>query len=125
MVSQPHGPNSFANICLINCCGLKSKTLSDDCENFIEPFDLICITETKLSSLDSLEFDKFELYTKCRSGAKRSSGGVALLLKRNFSKFVTKLNNDDDFSFWFIVNDISDNNKTLYCIAYIPPESSS
>ena len=132
MVRQPHGGTSCiqddigpTKICLLNCCGLKSNTLSDDFEFFINSYDIVCLTDTKLATVDRLEFNDFILHTNCRKGAIRSSGGVAILLKRSMYKFVSILENDDDFSIWFTIDKIIDNQKMLCCVAYVPPENSN
>lgn len=110
-------------ICLLNCCGLKSKLIGPDFEEFISNYDYICLTETKLDSIDALLFDDFDIFSKCRKKCRASSGGVALLSRKNMTKLVTIHQSDDDFSLWFTLNDQMGHSIALFCIAYIPPEN--
>jgi len=107
--------------CLLNCCGLKTKTLANDFEYFINNYDIICLSETKLDQLDIVTFGQFNEYFKCRKGARRSSGGIAVLVKKHLSKLITLLNNEDDFTLWFKMENIIGGKSSLFCIAYIPP----
>ena len=112
-------------VCLLNCCGLKTKTLANDFEYFINNYDIICLSETKLDQLDIVTFGEFNEYFKCRKGARRSSGGIAVLVKKHLSKLITLLNNEDDFTLWFKMENIIGGKSSLFCIAYIPPDNSS
>ena len=81
--------NMILSCCLINVCGLKPKLLSPDFENFISQFDMLVLTETKMSDLDSTDnlFLDFDILYKNRKSAERASGGVALLTKKNISTY--------------------------------------
>ena len=61
---------------------------------------------------------------KCHKGARRSSGGVTLSVKKHLSNCITILNNEDDFSLWFKIENVIGGNSTICCITYIPPENS-
>jgi len=120
--------------CLVNVCGLKSKLLSPDFEKFISEFDIIAVTETKLSDLDCTDnlFLHYDMLYKNRKGAKRASGGIAILIKKNISKHVHTIEIDnnlehivnDDFVIWVKVVDMFEYN-IIMGITYIPPENSN
>ena len=122
------------NLCLLNVCGLKSKLLSPDFEVFLSGFDIVALSETKLSDLDNVDdmFSEFYVLYKNRQSSKRASGGVALLVKSSISMHVhihepsnIKVENNitADFIMWVKIEkkfklDI------LLGITYIPPEGS-
>ena len=56
-------------------CGLKSKLLSNDFENFINKYDIVGLSETKLDHLDSMEncFNEFYGFFNHRKYSKRAS----------------------------------------------------
>ena len=112
--------------CLLNVCGLKSKLLSNDFEKFISEFEVIALTETKLSDLDLVDelFSDFTIINKNRKGAKKASGGIALLVHNHLVKQVQILNvsSDNDFVMWLRI-DLFEKNLIL-AIVYLPPEGS-
>ena len=57
-------------------------------------------------------------------GARRSSGGVTLSVKKHLSNCITILNNEDDFSLWVKIENVIGGNSTICYITYIPPENS-
>ena len=125
--------NETIHVCMLNVCGLKSKMLSPDFEEFIFRFDIVALTETKMSDLDNINdmFREFDIFYKNRRLAKRASGGVALLVKKNISNHVhiheptTNFENNisDDFIMWVKIEKLFKVN-VLLGITYIPPESS-
>ena len=112
--------------CLLNVCGLKSKLISHDFYDFVTNYDVVALTETKLCDLDDLQndFHDFCIYVQNRSIAKRASGGIALLVKKNIAKYFHKIDTDDDFTLWFNVDSDLLGHKILLCVSYIPPENS-
>jgi len=143
ILCHPHGQvfndqsinsDCLLNCCLLNVCGLKTKLLGPDFEQFIDKFDLIALTETKLDDLDNLNdvFENFDIICKNRKRAKRASGGVALLTKKCVTQYVhiienvdgMSIDNDDDFLMWVKVDSKLVKNGMLLCIVYIPPQNS-
>jgi hypothetical protein len=109
----------------LNACGIKSKLLSYDFENFIKKYDIVCITETKLCDSDSLELDGFSVFMKNRSKAKRNSGGVAVLVRKDLTNYVEILDSQSDFNMWFKISNELLGYDLLCCNTYIPPENSA
>ena len=115
--------SKLLSCCLINVCGLKPKLLSPDFENFISQFDMLVLTETKMSDLDSTDnlFLDFDILYKNRKSAKRASGGVALLTKKNISNHVHMIEIDNvsdqtvnnDFVMWVKIVDLLEFNLIM------------
>lgn len=57
--STPDKSLSIKLLC-INVCGLLSKLRYPDFEEFCQSYDIVCIVESKLSSLDSFEINNFK-----------------------------------------------------------------
>ena len=53
-------------ISLINVCGVKTRMKSVEFYNFINNYDVILMTKTKLEELDQIAFPGFKLITKNR-----------------------------------------------------------
>ena len=49
-------------ICTINVCGLKSKLLYPEFDIFLDKYDIIGITESKLDRFDSINLDSIIQY---------------------------------------------------------------
>jgi exonuclease III len=111
----------------INVCGLKSKFISPDFEDYISEHDVVCCCETKLATDDVINVDGYSFFQKSRKIVKRSSGGVAIFIKNELCKFISILETDSDFSLWFKCDKILTGypHDTLYCVVYIPPENSN
>ena len=73
----------------LNVCGLKSKPQGVDFKKFINNYDNIGLSETKLSDLDELEIPGYEIYIKNRKNSRTVSGGRALLVKTAIAPHVT------------------------------------
>ena len=81
-------------------CGLKANFLSPDIEDYIRKHDVVCFSETKLSNDDVIEVEGYSFFQKSRRGAKRSSGGVAILIKDELCKYFKVIETDSDFTLW-------------------------
>ena len=69
----------------LNVCGLKMRLKSTEFEISIQKYDLICLTETKLSEIDDIVINGFKMFKKNRPKSQRASGGVALLVDEKSS----------------------------------------
>lgn len=110
----------------LNVCGIKSKHILKDFNNYISNFDLIGFQETKLSDLDEIVIENFALYTKNRASRSRvSSGGIALAVKRSISNYVTVIDTNCKLVLWFKLSKLLTHYESdILCgIIYIPPES--
>ena len=90
--SVPDNTLSIKVVC-INMCGILSKLRYPDFEEFCQSYDIACIVESKLGSLDSFDIQKFEiLHLLNRKKSKSRSGGIAVLVKDTIYKHVKGLN---------------------------------
>lgn len=82
------------NVALLNVCGLKTKLKVPDFGNFAQKFEIVCLTETKLDEVDTVDLPGYVLFRKDRIKKKRASGGVAFCA--NIVHKVNILNVDDE-----------------------------
>ena len=61
-------------------CGIKTRPKGEAFHVFIQNFDIIVMTETKLDSLGDITVPGFRLYTKTQFFLKKASGGIAALV---------------------------------------------
>ena len=110
-------------ICTINVCGLKSKLLYPEFDDFLDKYDIICITESKLDRFDSINLDNFSIITNNRSIFKSKSGGIALLYKNSLSSSIRFLVKSDGILLASLSKDICGFPVLFVCV-YCPPEGS-
>ena len=63
-ITKEHFYNKSFKAFLLNVCGLKSKIVSNDFEQFLCHYNLLCLTETKLNDLDDFRFDGYTFFNK-------------------------------------------------------------
>ena len=85
---------------LINVCGVKTRMKSVEFYNFINNYDVILMTETKLDELDQIAFPGFKLITENRLFKRKASGGVAALISEKVQSRVSLINNTQQDSLW-------------------------
>ena len=127
-----HPPSSFIShervlkITSLNVCGLRSKTLFPDFNEFVSRFDIIGFQETKTDQLDDLTLPGYILKFKHRANiSKRRSGGIALAYKKDLSNFINVIDSQSKLVLWFHVSKRFTKSIDLLCgIVYIPPEGS-
>ena len=87
--ATPGNAVSVKVVC-INMCGLLSKLLRyPDFEEFCQSYDIVCLVETELNSLDSFDIPNFKiLYLLNHKNATSRSGGVAVLVKDVIFEYV-------------------------------------
>ena len=94
--SVPDNTLSIKVVC-INVCGILSKLRYPDSEEFCQSYDIVCLVESKLGSLDSFDIQKFEiLHLLNRKKSKSISGGIAVLVKDTIYKHVKGLNSSSE-----------------------------
>ena len=118
---------SKIRVCSLNVCGLKSKLLSNDFEDFITNFDIVGLCETKLDELDDLNdaLHDFCGFYHNRKGFKRASGGIALLVRKNLADSIHLIHSEHDHCAWFLVDNVVFGYQVIIGIVYIPPENSN
>ena len=115
------------NITYLNVCGISSKLLNPDFETLINNYDILVLVETKTDEYDNIKLpNEYACYAKHRKKIKKKSGGIIIIYRMIFSKFLKFIQSDSECVQWVeILNDISDKSKNvlLGCV-YIPPEFS-
>ena len=86
---------------LLNVCGLKSKLRAPDFEEYIQQYDIVCLTETKLGKGDTVSLNNFEIFAQNRDKCKHASGGVAVLVKNDLVRHVEIVHGEAEFALWF------------------------
>ena len=110
----------------MNVCGLKTRLRSPEFEQFIQNYDLICLTETKLSEIDNIAISGFKSLKKNRKTLHRASGGVALLLNENnpLCKHVNEMYVDSKDQLWVELHVPRSEKCIVLGIIYNPPDTS-
>lgn len=113
-------------LCALNVGGLKKKTLYPEFTELIKKYHVIGISETKLSKYDNINLPAFDVYYNSRQNCIRNSGGLALLIKKNISEWVTIMNNNSEFIQWCCISKVCTGlDENLYIgNVYLPPEGS-
>ena len=93
--------------------------------NFINNYDVILMTETKLDELDQIAFPGFKLITKNRLFKRKASGGVAALISEKVQSRVSLINNTQQDSLWLKYKGNNDQRNMVLCLIYVPPENSN
>ena len=56
--------------------------------DFITKYDIVCISESKLTDTDSVNVEGFTPFYKNRTKFKRKSGGILVLIKNHLLKYI-------------------------------------
>jgi hypothetical protein len=112
----------------LNVCGIVSKLRNPDFVEFINNYDIVCLTETKLDFYDNIHIDGYKLLSQVnRVNCKARSGGICVFIHENLSDYVSIEKGRSECSncvLWFSVDSIFVK-KTFFGVVYIPPESSA
>ena len=111
-------------VILLNVCGLKSKLKSYEFEEFIQKYKLIFLTETKLNILDEVNIPNYNIIVNSRKGAKRSSGGVAILVHESIEKHIQCLDVAIKETLWIKLSNSRKHSSVIFGLVYNPPEDS-
>ena len=115
-------------ICSINVCGLKSKLKSPDFIEFLQGFDIVCLSETKLTKYDAPDIPGFKLCANNLGIERRNSpsGGVGLLIANKHNDKVRILEPSSEHVIWCTIDRsvLGYENDVLVGSVYIPPEQS-
>ena len=119
--------NSKLNIAHLNVCGLPDKSIFPDFREFLEPFQLIFLTETHTDQFDTIVIPGFQVLTKHRSKMIKKSGGIALAVNNNFGiDRIEHIENYNDYSYWFKLRKehTQSDKDLLVAVCYFPCEGS-
>ena len=136
---QPHGQDIRQNsnpvqercvhIAGLNVNSLPAKIKFDILEDYIDKFDIICLSETKTDATDeqNLHFDGFTIRYLHRKNYKSKSGGVATLFRDSLFEHVTELHQyvNNGCVQWFKIGSAVIGTEFVLGTAYVVPEDSS
>ena len=97
----------------LNVCGLCAKLKFQDFQEFLNQYDIICLTKIKTDQYDEVNIDGFKFISASRAVAKKKSGGVGLFIKNTIWPFVKVLDNSNENCLWFTLKDYYDLNCVL------------
>ncbi|CAC5367368.1 unnamed protein product [Mytilus coruscus] len=89
----------------------------------INKFDIVCFQETKLDDIDIIDYENFIFKYKNRKKISNyKSGGIALGYKKYLERYITVIESECPFVYWFSVkkenSDFQEN--IIFGITYIP-----
>ena len=88
--------DSDLRVLSLNVCGVKNKLNYDEFANLINKHDIVGLTETKTDDTDKIEIPGFVTFMKNRKKlTKTRSGGIMLVVKDDFVKYVKIINTDN------------------------------
>lgn len=114
-------------VLLLNVCGVKNKFNYDEFVNLINKYDIVGLIEIKMDDIDKIEIFGFVIFMKNRKKLmKICFGGIMLVVKDDFVKYVKIINIDCKYVFWFKLSKVLLNIKDdLLCgVIYILLEGS-
>lgn len=80
----------------LNVCGLKTKLLFPEFENFLKSHDIIGVAETKTCEEDVISFIGYSYFPKHRKHFVRRSGGLGVFVKDDVLPFVELIETDSE-----------------------------
>ena len=113
---------SLIKISTINVGGLQSKLKSNDFTEYINEYDLVCITETHLDIFDNYNINNYSVNNKVRNNCKRKSGGISLIFKSSLKNLITIKETNSEFVLWFTFKGVATESDILFGCVYLPPE---
>jgi exonuclease III len=116
------------NIMSLNVCGLMNKLLCPDFLDFIQKYDIVCMSETKLDDIDviNVKIDDYEFFAKNRK-SKRKSGGVGFFVRKHLikKKLLSIIEADLHNMILFKLHHDLCGFSIIGCAIYVEPENSS
>ena len=110
----------------LNVCGLKSRCINPDFISYLQSFHIIGQQETKLSEIDQINLNLFEVLTKNRKTKSRTpSGGIAIAVHESIIEHVTAIETESQLVFLFKLScNFTKTTSDIICgVVYIPPEN--
>ena len=111
-----------------NIDGITTKLYDNDFISFLHSYDIVCLVETFLLSIDSLPHDLFSTYHKYiapahkLTGQGRCSGGVLVFIKKDIGLNLSEIKIEFDNIVAIKISDkVSFNKKCLLVFTYVPP----
>ena len=107
--------------------GLISKLEHEEFIEFVNQYDIICLTETKTDNCDCIEIDGYTTFAKHRTElSTRKSGGIIVYVRNKYIKYCSVLKAQSKHVLWININDnlFKTGHHLLLGAVYIPPSNS-
>ncbi len=126
IVQQKCLTNNF-KIMFLNVNGLKSKLKYGIIQMYMESFDIVCLTETKLDPLDepNIKVPGFHPIFRHRKEFKVKSGGIMAFVKNDLKDCISEHKpSDNENALWLKFKETVLGVRLVLGIVYVPPTSS-
>ena len=91
----------YLKVASLNVCGLKRRSEYPDFCDYVRQFDILCFSETKTDNTDVISIKGYECFMQSRKQKyQRKSGGICLLVKDEYSKYIKVVETSSDYIFW-------------------------
>ena len=117
----------YLKVASLNVCGLKRRSEYPDFCDYVRQFDILCFSETKTDNTDVISIKGYECFMQPRKQKyQRKSGGICLLVKDEYSKYIKVVETSSDYIFWARISGkfVNLNEDVLLGIMYVPPNQS-
>ncbi len=124
------GSEKRINILGLNVCGLQSKVKLGILEEYVQDFDVVCLSETKCDNVDSDTIAGFYPIVMSKKNDKHRLGGVhgICIFVKNCYKHAVNVVNDtkSDSVLWIEINEsaFGEGNGIIIGAVYLPHEGS-
>ena len=113
-------------IATLNVCGLRRRSNFPEFLEFVQRFDLLCFSESKIDETDVISFPGYDSIDQPRKQPfLRKSGRISIYFKDEFSRFITKIETASDYVLWISIDKAlthMDENWILDAV-YVPPKN--
>ena len=90
---------------LSECKWPKKRLNYPEFVDFVNMYDLFCISETHLDEYDIVDLNGFHLISKHRmQNYRRKSGGIGIYIKDNISQYVHAVPNNSEYILWVSIS---------------------
>ena len=104
---------------------VKTRSKYPDFVKFVEDFDILCLSETKVDKYDIFDLPNYTYLSKPRSARyKRKSGGIGFFVHNSLMKNIQILDSDCEYIFWIKINNFMHNEDFVIGSMYVPPKQS-
>lgn len=117
----------YLKVASLNVCGLKRRSEYPDFCDYVRQFDILCFSETKTDNTYVISIKGYECFMQSRKQKyHRKSGGICLLVKDEYSKYIKVVETSSDYIFWARISGkfVNLNEDVLLGIMYVPPNQS-
>ena len=112
----------------LNVCGQRKKAEYPDFLEFIENYDLLFFSETKIDETDVISFPGYSCFAQPRkSRSFRRSGGISVYFRDSYAKYIKKIESESDYILWMEIDKslFHTDESLIFGSVYIPPENSN